>query len=80
MSYIEWSTQDKDIWCNLSVSSKGDEWWAEVELDHQTIALGNDKTDTEAIRLAIVELNERINQLIKIKSEMVYYLVQKESK
>lgn len=80
MSYTDWSTSDNEIWCNLSVSSRGDKWSADVEIDHQTIAYGESGSNIEAMRIAIHELDKVINRLIAIKSNMVYYLVENETK
>lgn len=75
MSEIEWSSTEGEFYTSLSVSTDKKDWYCYVEIDSQTIACGCGKTDTEAMGNAISDLDVKIQELLQLKSSMVWYLI-----
>ena len=78
MSQIEWSDDTENFYVNLSIDNIRHFWSCDVEIDSQTIASGYGKEDKEAMINAIADLENKIQELLQLKSSMVLYLIEGE--
>lgn len=75
MSNTEWSATYGDFYCNLSQSSKHDMFYVDVEIDSQTIVSSESENENKAMKDAIAKLDVAIENLMKLKSSMVFYMI-----